>query len=68
MSCGTKEGDIHLFTPVKAIRQKCLDCAGSPKEVRLCGTSNCPLHPYRLGRHPGRSGIGGNPALLHKNP
>lgn len=45
--------------PVKAIRAKCLDCAGGMKEVRLCSTESCPLHPYRMGRNPQRRGIGG---------
>lgn len=42
----------HL-TPVKAIRKKCLDCSGdSHKEVRECIISDCPLHPFRMGKNP----------------
>ena len=58
----------HL-SPVKAIRAKCLDCAGGKKEVRLCQTGDCPLYPYRMGRNPSRAGIGGReirPNLLKK--
>jgi len=48
----------HL-TPLKAIRIKCLECAGRPKEVRLCETSGCSLYIFRMGKNPNRSGIGG---------
>ena len=42
-----------LPTPLKAIRQKCLDCCCyEKKEVRLCAAVNCPLHPYRFGHRP----------------
>jgi len=41
--------------PLKAIRANCLDCSGgSPAEVKLCGITDCPLRPYRLGRNPFR--------------
>jgi len=44
------------FTPIKAIRAKCLDCmGGSSKEVRLCNIPECSLFPYRLGRNPARA-------------
>ena len=40
-------------TPVKTIRQKCLDCCcGSAQEVRLCTVADCPLHPWRFGKRP----------------
>jgi hypothetical protein len=48
----------HL-TPLKAIREKCVECAGARKEVKLCQDVNCTLFPYRLGRNPARKGIGG---------
>jgi hypothetical protein len=48
-------------TSLKAIRMKCVECAGSPHSVRGCTFSDCALYPYRLGRNPNRSGIGGNP-------
>jgi len=41
--------------PVKAIRKKCLDCAGeSAREVLLCPIESCALHPFRLGKNPFR--------------
>ena len=40
-------------SPIKAIRQKCLDCSGGKaSEVKLCPLKNCPLHPFRSGRNP----------------
>ena len=39
--------------PIKSIRLKCLDCcAGDRKEVLLCPSEECPLHPYRMGHRP----------------
>lgn len=33
-----------------AIREKCLNCSGwSPKEVKDCAHSTCPLHSFRTG-------------------
>ena len=50
------------LTPIKAIREKCLDCHNNkPKEVRFCSDRVCPLYKYRLGRNPNRRGIGGSP-------
>lgn len=41
------------MTPMKAIREKCLDCmCGSYQEVRLCPCQNCPLYAYRFGKRP----------------
>lgn len=38
---------------VAAIRLHCLEClGGSPMEVRQCGNSVCPLHPFRMGHRP----------------
>ena len=46
--------------PVKAIKKFCYECSGnSVKERRLCGETDCPLYPYRLGKNPNRRGIGG---------
>lgn len=51
------------MTPLKAIRQKCLDCCmGSAQEVKLCPIRDCALYPYRDGHNPNRKGIG------NKNP
>jgi hypothetical protein len=55
---------MPTLTPMKAIRARCLECAGrSMKAVRECArgseaTEPCPLHPYRMGRNPARAGIG----------
>ena len=47
---GTKTGKL---TPMKAIRQKCLDCSGwSVKEVAECPVKLCPLWPFRFGKKP----------------
>lgn len=43
------------MNPVKAIRAKCIDCAGgSIPEVALCTATTCPLHPFRFGTNPSR--------------
>lgn len=40
-------------TPLRAIRAKCLDCAGGqPKEVRLCPAKLCSLWPFRMKKNP----------------
>jgi hypothetical protein len=51
---------MKVLRPLKAIRQKCLDCmCNQRKEVELCPDEECPLYPYRLGKNPNRAGIGG---------
>ena len=46
--------------PMKVFRQFCLECmGGSAQFVRECGSTNCPLHPYRFGKNPSREGVGG---------
>lgn len=56
------------ITPIKAIRQKCLDCSnGSAKEVKQCPASGCPLQPFRLGKNPNRAGKGGKGAHKQEN-
>ena len=40
-------------TPLKAIREKCLDCCGYKySEVRECHITDCPLWAYRMGKNP----------------
>ena len=34
----------------EAIRQRCIDCAGSPAAVRQCDFEWCPLHSFRMPR------------------
>lgn len=42
--------------PVKAIREKCLDCCcGQANEVKLCPSEKCALHPFRFGKNPYRA-------------
>ena len=42
--------------PVKAIREKCLDCCCfSAAEVSLCSVERCPLYPFRFGKNPYRA-------------
>ena len=36
----------------KSVRAKCLDCAGSPGEVRFCPVIDCPLWVFRFGSKP----------------
>ena len=58
---------------LRKIRRHCLDCAGSPGEVRACegkipfgvdGPHICPLHDYRFGTNPRRKGVGNRRPLL----
>ena len=50
---------MKKLTPGLAIKWKCLDCnCYSMKEARDCGFLDCPLHQYRLGKNPHRSGHG----------
>lgn len=45
----------YKTNPVKAIREKCIDCCcGSTLEVKECTVEQCPLFPYRLGKNPFR--------------
>ncbi|MDI7865063.1 hypothetical protein MRS76_24405 [Rhizobiaceae bacterium n13] len=41
------------MSPMKAIREKCLDCCvGQHSEIRLCEAVKCSLWPFRSGSHP----------------
>lgn len=40
------------ISALKAIRQKCLDCSTTARDVRACNISKCPLWPYRFGVTP----------------
>jgi hypothetical protein len=47
------------ITPVKAIRQHCIECSGgSRKEVRECVITDCALYPFRFGTNPNRCRVG----------
>jgi len=40
-------------SPLKAIKEKCLDCCcGQKNEVKLCPVKECPLWPFRMGKNP----------------
>ena len=42
-------------SPLKAIREKCLDCCcGSHYEVKSCTAIKCPIYPFRMGKNPFR--------------
>ena len=50
---------MENLTPIKAIREKCLDCCcGQEDEVTLCPKEDCALYQYRFGKNPNRKGIG----------
>jgi hypothetical protein len=41
--------------PLKAIREKCLDCCcGNAAEVRKCTAADCALWPFRMSTNPFR--------------
>lgn len=43
--------------PVKAIREKCLECScGNSAEVQRCTVESCALYPFRFGKNPYRTG------------
>jgi len=67
MTCGTKKGEIHLYTPLKSIRRKCLDCCcGSSHEVSLCPVKDCALYSYRFGKRPGMVKREATPAQVER--
>jgi hypothetical protein len=39
-------------SPLKSIREKCLDCNGTASEVKLCPCTDCALWPFRFGKNP----------------
>lgn len=44
-----------LRTPIRAIREKCLDCTCDQiKEIRECPTTECSLWPYRMAKRPSK--------------
>lgn len=53
-----KENKMKINTPIKSIRQHCLECSCNQKgEVLNCHITDCVLYPYRLGKNPNRKGI-----------
>jgi hypothetical protein len=53
----SKDGSkTKILTPIKAIREKCLECsAWSFYEVKLCPNKNCAIYPFRMGKRPVKS-------------
>ena len=48
-----EEPKAGRVTPLRAVRQECLDCCGgSANEVRLCVSKSCASWPFRLGKRP----------------
>ena len=44
------------MNPMRAIREKCLDCTfQQPIEVKECTVKTCALHPFRMGKNPYRA-------------
>lgn len=44
------------MNPMRAIREKCLDCScQQPIEVKECTVKTCALHPFRMGKNPYRA-------------
>jgi len=41
-----------ITSPIKAIREKCLDCNYTAAEVKLCPCTDCALWPFRFGKNP----------------
>ena len=55
----------RLKSPLRSIREKCIDCcAGNKAEVARCQMQTCALWPFRMGRNPNRAGMGGGPGGL----
>lgn len=47
----------YKHNPVKAIRDKCIDCmCGQANEVKSCTVESCALYPFRMGKNPYRTG------------
>ena len=58
-----------INTPIKSIREKCLDCTnGSRKEIRLCTVVQCALYPYRFGKRPTQAIVDTIKDNYEKNP
>jgi len=58
-----------INTPIKSIREKCLDCTnGSRKEIRLCTVVQCALYPYRFGKRPTQAIVDTIKKYYEENP
>lgn len=55
-----KAGSVRpkRFSPMKAIRYKCLDCcSGSHVEVSECNNKDCSLWEFRFGKNPSKEAV-----------
>lgn len=44
------------MNPMRAIREKCLDCTcQQPVEVKECTVRACAMYPFRMGKNPYRA-------------
>ena len=57
-----KPREIRILPPRKAMREKCIDCVGGRqnnpgylKRIRDCESTECTLHPHRMGKRPKQS-------------
>lgn len=58
---------MKTLTPIKAIREKCMDCSVfQPKEIRTCHIIDCALFLFRMGKNPNRKGIGKKKVVSEK--
>ena len=55
------------ISPLKAIRNKCIDCSENKIDVKACSSLKCPLWKYRLGLHAYTELNKRNPFLEPKN-
>ena len=46
------------YSPLKSIRRQCLECCGSPGEVKKCSIPECPIYIFRFGKNPKLKGKG----------
>jgi hypothetical protein len=53
------------LTPLKSIRQHCLECVGNWYQVKYCEQKICVFYAYRAGKNPFRKGIGNPKAFLN---
>ena len=43
----------RVRNPMTAVRARCIQCTnGQVSEVKLCPSTECALHPFRMGKNP----------------
>lgn len=53
------EEEAKQLSPLKAIRQGCLECMNfQTHEITMCPSTECAFHQYRFGKNPKRKGQG----------